>query len=60
MNYIKEGPGPQTINVRDGLDPLTSFKPKKISSLKTGMALDKRLVGLPHPNYENPAPNAYQ
>lgn len=36
MNYIKEGPGPQTINVRDGKDPLASFQPKKISSLKTG------------------------
>ena len=59
MNYIKEGPGPQTINVRDGLDPLVSFKPKKISSLKTGMALEKRTVGLPHPNYENPGPNVY-
>ena len=59
MNYIKEGPGPQTRNIRDGKDPLTSFKPKKISSTKTGMALDKRYIGLPHSNFENPGPNAY-
>ena len=57
MYYIKEGPGPATLNIREeSNDPLASFKPKKITSLKTGMALDKRHLGLPQPNYENPGP----
>lgn len=60
MNYLKEGPGPATRNIRDGADPLASFKPKKITSLKTGFSLHKREVGLPQPNFANPAPNAYQ
>ena len=59
MNYIKEGPGPATRNIRDSRDPLASFKPKKITSMKTGFSLDKREVGLPEPNFANPAPNAY-
>lgn len=59
MYYLKESPGP-TINLRDGKDPLVSFQPKKHASTKTGFAMNKREVGLPHSNYQNPAPNAYQ
>jgi hypothetical protein len=42
MYYGKEGPGPASVNIRDGLDPLISFKGKKITSLKTGLDLQKR------------------
>lgn len=59
MNYIKEGPGPQTRNMRESNDPLCSFKPKKITSRKSGFALDKRYLGQENSNYANPAPNAY-
>lgn len=59
MYYIKEGPGPAGLNLRDGKDPRASFHPKKISSTKTGFAQEKREVGLPSANFKNPAPNAY-
>ena len=39
MYYGKEGPGPANINLRDGFDPLISFKGKKITSLKSGVDL---------------------
>jgi len=42
MYYGKDGPGPASVNIRDGLDPLVSFKGKKITSLKTGLDLQKR------------------
>lgn len=60
MYYLKEGPGPAILNLRDGNDPMASFKPKKITSTKSGFAMGKREVGMPNPNYENPAPNAYK
>ena len=60
MNYSKEGPGPASRNIRDGNDPLASFKPKRISSIKTGFSLEKRETGLANANFKNPAPNAYQ
>ena len=59
MYYSKEGPGPATLNIRDGKDPLASFIPKKISSTRTGLPQDKRQVGQPLPNHENPGPNVY-
>lgn len=59
MYYLKEGHGPAVLNIRDGHDPMASFKPKKITSTKTGWAVNKREVGLPEPNFDNPPPNAY-
>ena len=59
MYYLKEGDGPAILNIRDGKDPLASFKPKKITSVKHGFAQHKRDLGMPQPNYRNPAPNAY-
>ena len=59
MYYLKEGHGPAVLNIRDGKDPKASFKPKKISSTKGGWSINKREVGLPNANHENPPPNAY-
>jgi hypothetical protein len=34
MNYGKIGPGPASLNIREGRDPLVSFSSKKVSSMK--------------------------
>jgi len=60
MNYGLDGPGPASVNIRDGYDPLTSFSPKKITSKKTGMNLEERYIGQPNPNFKNPHNTEYQ
>ena len=54
MNYGKYGPGPASINIRDGLDPKVSFSPKKELPQDSGFGIGDRQVCVPLQKDESP------
>jgi len=47
MNYGRYGPGPASINIRNGNDPKHSFSPKKSLPQDAGFGIGDRLVCVP-------------
>ena len=51
MNYGKTGPGPASVNIREGFDTLASFQKKKTASIKGDLSQEKRKCGNPNAGY---------